>query len=139
MQHWNEGRYSWMLLHTSGLSNIMSQSTSVTRQIVSPWIHKSGWQLCVQQAPPVSQAITCLHFSTFLYFQKELGYSFKGRGWTQQGNECRKLLIPHADNWTNAPVSLLACSCTLALSLTLQRHWQPPPWVPQPEGCSHTL
>lgn len=47
------------------------------RQIVSPWIHKSGWQLCVQQASPVSQAINCLHFSTFLYFQKELSYSFK--------------------------------------------------------------
>lgn len=44
-------------LDTSGLSKATSQRTSVTRQIVSPWIHEPGWQLCVQQASPVSQAI----------------------------------------------------------------------------------
>lgn len=62
------------------------QKTPVTTQIVSPWLHKSGWQLSVQQASPVSPATSWPHFSTFLLFPEGGWLFLQGRGWAQQGS-----------------------------------------------------
>jgi len=39
----------------------------------------------------------------------------QGRGWAQQGNECRRFLIPDVENWTKTPISLLSHNSSLPL------------------------